>query len=184
MFLPVIYVNGGTPVDWWGVARAAISTRGSLISQFFWLVATYFFNMLTTVLLSQSTWPEEIGWWLIWSLACIPRSFHTSCMISAVKWVLRSELTLKGSPNLEKMWFINRQAVVSAVSLGAGRHSIHFVNSQTRMRKYLLPPFWPWQGSYSVYLEVRPWEGHSFSFAVVLGGLDLPVGTGNTTGIL
>ncbi len=47
-----------------------------------------------------------------------------------MKWVPRSELTLKGSPNLEKMWFINRQAVVSAVSLGAGRHSIHFVNSQ------------------------------------------------------
>ncbi len=53
--------------------------------------------------------------------------------------VPRSELTLKGSPNLEKMWFINRQAVVSAVSLGAGRHSIHFVNSQTTVRKYLLP---------------------------------------------
>ncbi len=60
-------------------------------------------------------------------------------MMSAVKWVPRSELTLKGSPNLEKMWFINRQAVVSAVSLGAGRHSIHFVNSQTTVRKYLLP---------------------------------------------
>ncbi len=49
-----------------------------------------------------------------------------------------SELTLKGSPNLEKMGFINRQAVVSAVSLGAGRHSIHFVNLQTTVRKYLL----------------------------------------------
>ncbi len=60
-------------------------------------------------------------------------------MMSAVKWVPRSELPLKGSPNLEKMWFINRQAVVSAVSLGAGRHSIHFVNSQTTVRKYLLP---------------------------------------------
>ncbi len=85
-------------------------------------------------------------------------------MTSVVKWVPRSELTLKGSPNLtftftfshladafiqsdlqlgtlhlEKMWFINRQAVVSAVSLGAGRHSIHFVNSQTTVRKYLLP---------------------------------------------
>ncbi len=60
-------------------------------------------------------------------------------MISAVKWVPRSELTLKGSPNLEKIWFINRQAVVSAVSLGAGRHSIHFVNSQITVRKYLLP---------------------------------------------
>ncbi len=68
-----------------------------------------------------------------------PRSFHTSCMILAVKWVPRSELTLKGSPNLEKMWFINSQSVVSAVSLGAGRHSIHFVNSQTTVRKYLLP---------------------------------------------
>ncbi len=60
-------------------------------------------------------------------------------MISAVKWVPRSELTLKGSPHLEKMWFINRQTVVSAVSLGAGRHSIQFVNSQTTVRKYLLP---------------------------------------------
>ncbi len=59
--------------------------------------------------------------------------------VGGVKWVPRSELTLKGSPNLEKMWFINRQAVVSAVSLGAGRHSIHFVNSQTTVRKYLLP---------------------------------------------
>ncbi len=59
-------------------------------------------------------------------------------MISAVKWVPRSELTLKGSQNLEKMWFINRQAVVSAVSLGAGSHSIHIVNSQTTVRKYLL----------------------------------------------
>ncbi len=60
-------------------------------------------------------------------------------MTSAVKWVPQSELTLKGSPNLEKMWFIKRQAVLSAVSLGAGRHSIHFVNSQTTVRKYLLP---------------------------------------------
>ncbi len=77
--------------------------------------------------------------WLIWSLACIPSSFHTYSMISAVKWVPRSELTLKGSPNLQKMWFINRQAVVSAVSLRAGRHSIHFVNSQTTVSKYLLP---------------------------------------------
>ncbi len=56
-------------------------------------------------------------------------------MISVVKWVPRSELTLEGS----LMWFINRHAVVSAVSLGAGRHSIHFVNSQTKVRKYLLP---------------------------------------------
>ncbi len=48
-------------------------------------------------------------------------------MISAVKWVPRSELNFKCSPNLEKMWFINRKAVVSAVSLGAGRHfySLH-----------------------------------------------------------
>ncbi len=60
-------------------------------------------------------------------------------MTSAVKWVPRSELTLQGSPNLEKMWFINRQAVVSAVSLGAGRRSIHFVNSETTVRKYLIP---------------------------------------------
>ncbi len=60
-------------------------------------------------------------------------------MTSAVKWVPRSELTLKGSPNLEKMWFINRQAVVPAVSLGAGRHSIHFMSSQTMVRMYLLP---------------------------------------------
>ncbi len=60
-------------------------------------------------------------------------------MISAVKWVPWSELTLKGSLNLEKMWFINRQAVVSVVLLGAGRHSIHFVNSQTTKRKYLSP---------------------------------------------
>ncbi len=161
MFLPVINVNGGTPVDWWGVARAAISTRGSLISQSFWLVATYYFNMLTTVLLARSTWPEEIEWWLIWSLACIPRSFHTSCMISAVKWVPRSELTLKGSPHLEKMWFINRQAVVSAVSLGAGRHSplCEFANHGEEV---FITPCWPWQGSYPVYLEVRPWKGHSF----------------------
>ncbi len=59
-------------------------------------------------------------------------------MISAVKWVPWSELTLNGNPNLEKMWFVNRQAIVSAVSLGAGRHSIHFVNSQTTVRKYML----------------------------------------------
>ncbi len=78
-------------------------------------------------------------WWLISNLACIPKSFHTSCMTSAVKWVPQSELTLKGSPTLEKMWFINRKAVVSVVSLGAGRHFIHFVNSQTTVRKYLLP---------------------------------------------
>ncbi len=60
-------------------------------------------------------------------------------MNSVVKWVPRSELTLKGCPNHEKMWSINRQNVVSAVSLGAWRHSIHFVNSQTTVRKYLLP---------------------------------------------
>ncbi len=60
-------------------------------------------------------------------------------MILAVKWVPWSELTLKGSLYLEKMWFINRQAVVSAVLLGAGRHYIHFVNSQTMVRKYFLP---------------------------------------------
>ncbi len=95
--------------------------------------------MLTTVLLARSTWPEEIEWWLIWSLACITRSVQTSCMTSAVKWVPQAELTLKVSPNLETIWFINRQAVVSAVSLRAGRHSIHFVNSQTTLRKYLLP---------------------------------------------
>ncbi len=69
----------------------------------------------------------------------VPLCFHTSCMISVVKWVPRSELTLKGSPNLEKMWFINRQAFVSSVSPGAGRHSIHFVNSLSTVRKYLLP---------------------------------------------
>ncbi len=68
----------------------------------------------------------------------MPRSFHTSCIISAVKWVPRSELTLKGSPNLEKIWFIT-EAVVSAVSLGAGRHSIHFVNSHTTVRKFVAP---------------------------------------------
>ncbi len=72
-------------------------------------------------------------------LGLYTQEFHTSCMTSAVKWVPRSELTLKGSPNLEKMWFNNRQAVVSAVSLGAGKHSLHFMNSQTTVRKYLLP---------------------------------------------
>lgn len=30
----------------------------------------------------------------------------------AVKCVPQSEFTLDGSPNLEKIWFINRQAVV------------------------------------------------------------------------
>ncbi len=60
-------------------------------------------------------------------------------MISVVKWVPWSELTLKGCLNLEKMLLINRQAVVSAVSLGGGRHSFHFVNSQIMVRKYLLP---------------------------------------------
>ncbi len=58
-------------------------------------------------------------------------------MTSAVKWVPRSEFTLKGSPNLEKMWFIYRHAVISVVSLSAGRHYIHFVNSQTTVMKYL-----------------------------------------------
>ncbi len=173
MFLPVINVNGGTPVDWWGVARAAISTRGSLISQYFWLVATYFFNMLITVLLARSTWTEEIGWWLIWSLACIPRSLHTYCMISAVKWGTRSEL----------LWFINRQAVISAVSLGAGRHSIHFVNSQTTWGSICYPVLTV--AGVLPSLFGGPTMGRSFlSFAVVHGGLDLPVGTGNTPGIL
>ncbi len=49
----------------------------------------------------------------------MPRSFHTSCIISAVKWVPRSELTLKGSPNLEKIWFNNRQAVVFCCIVGS-----------------------------------------------------------------
>ncbi len=60
-------------------------------------------------------------------------------MTSAVKWDPRSELTLKDSPNLEKMWFVNGQDVVSAVSLGAEGHSLYFVNSQTTLRRYLLP---------------------------------------------
>lgn len=62
-------------------------------------------------------------------------------MTSVVKWVPRSELNLKGSLNLEKLWFIKRQAVISVVSLGAGRHSSHFVNLQTMVRKYLLGGF-------------------------------------------
>ncbi len=53
-----------------------------------------------------------------------------------MKWVSSAR---KGSPNLEKIWLINKHAVVSAVSLGAGRHFIHFANSQTMVRKYLLP---------------------------------------------
>ncbi len=92
-------------------------------------------------------------------------------MILAVKWVPRSELTLKGSLNLEKMWFINRQAV-SVVSLGAERHSIHFVNSQTTVRKYLLPVFT--MAGVLPSLFGYPTMGRSFlSFAVVLSGLDL-----------
>ncbi len=134
--------------------------------------------MLTTVLLARSTWPEEIGWWLIWSLACIPRSFHTSCMILVVKWVPRSELTLKGSPNLEKMWFINRL--------------YHWELGGILSTLWIRRPRW---GSicYPVLtvagvlpsLFGDPTTGRSFlSFAVGLGGLDLPVGTGNTPGIL
>ncbi len=93
----------------------------------------------------------------------MPRSFHTSCIISAVKWVPRSELTLKGSPNLEKIWFNNRQAVVSAVSLGAGRHSIHFVNSQTNGEEVFVAPASTVVGVLpSLFGGVRPWEDHSF----------------------
>ncbi len=103
--------------------------------------------------------------------------------MSAVKWVPRSELTLKGSPNLEKMWFINRQAVVSAVSLGAGRHSIYFVNSQTTVRKYLLPRADRGRGpTQSIW---RSDQGKVIPFLCSgLGGLGLPVETGNTPGIL
>ncbi len=98
-------------------------------------------------------------------------------MTLAVKWVPRTALTLKGSPNLEKMWFIDKQAVVSAVSLGAGRHSIHFVYSQTTARKYLLPRVDRGRGpTQSIW---RSDHGSFLSFAVVLGGLNLPVGTGN-----
>ncbi len=82
------------------------------------------------------------------------------------------------------MWFINSQAVVSSVSLGAGRHSIHFVNLQTMVRKYLLPCVDRGRGL--VYLE-SIWRsmGRSFlSFVVLLGGLDFPAETGNTPGIL
>ncbi len=102
-------------------------------------------------------------------------------MISAVKWVSWSELTLKGSPNFEKIWFINRQAVVFAVSLGAGRHSIHFLNLQTMVRKYLLPRVDHGRGpTQSIW---RSDHGKLIlSFAVVLGGLDLLVGTGSTPG--
>ncbi len=139
MFLPVISVNGGTPVDWWGVVRAAVSTRGSLISQSFLLADTYFFNMLTTVRLACSTWPEEIGW-------CLYGAWPVYLGVSTLPaWLWRwsgflgQSWPLKIVRNLEEMWFINRQAVVSAISLGAGRHSIHFVNSQTTVRKYLLP---------------------------------------------
>ncbi len=101
----------------------------------------------------------------------VPLCFHTSCMISVVKWVPRSELTLKGSPNLEKMWFINRQAFVSSVSPGAGRHSICYpVLTVARVLESLF-------GGPTM-------ERSFFSFAVVLVGLDLPVVTGNTPGFL
>ncbi len=81
------------------------------------------------------------------------------------------------------MWFINRQAVVSAVSLGAGRHSIHFVNSQTTVRNYLLPRVD--RGRDPTQSIWRSNHGKDIlSFALVLGGLDLPVGTGNIPGIL
>lgn len=48
---------------------------------------------------------------LMWSWACAPRGFHTSLIISAVKWVPQSELTLSGSSNLAKMWIMCRGAV-------------------------------------------------------------------------
>ncbi len=101
-----------------------------------------------------------------------------------VKCVPRSELTLKGSPNLEKMWFINRQAAVSAVSLGAGRDSIHFVNSQTTVRKYLLPRVDHGRGPTQSIWRSQTMGRTFLSFAVVLGSLDLPVGTGHRPGIL
>ncbi len=113
--------------------------------------------------------PKEIGWWLIWSLGLYPRSFHTPCMILAVKWVPWSELTLKGSLYLEKMWFINRQAVVSAVLLGAGRHYIHFVNSQTMVRKYFLPRVDRGRGPTQsiIYPVLLAWVFHMFPCALV-----------------
>ncbi len=104
-------------------------------------------------------------------------------MILAVKWVLRSELTLKGSLYLEKIWFINRQAVISTVSLGAGRQSIHFVNLQTTVRNICYPVLTVEGVLRSLFGGTT--MGRSFlSFAVVLGGVNLPVGTGNTPGIL
>ncbi len=136
MLLPVINVNKGTLVDWCGVARAAISTRGSLIS------------LIDRHVLLQHADHVPVGPFNLthgnWVMAYMELGLYTQEFPHFLhdfssEVGLRSELTLKCSPNLEKMWFINRQAVVSAVSLGAGRHFIHFMNSQTTVRKYLLP---------------------------------------------
>ena len=117
----------------------AIKAKGSLTSQSLWLLATNFLSMLTTVLFARSTWPDDWGWWLMWNVAFTPNASHTSCMTWAVKCVPLSESTLAGRPKREKTWFMRRQAVVSAVSFGAGRRSTHFVKAQVTVRKYLFP---------------------------------------------
>ena len=60
-------------------------------------------------------------------------------MTSAVKCVPLSELIRVGRPYLEKTWFISKQAVVWAVSFGAGRHPTRLVNAQVTVRKCLFP---------------------------------------------
>ncbi len=108
--------------------------------------------MLTTVLLARVPLDrKKLGDGLCGVWPVCPGVSIRLAIISAVKWVSAVRVTLKGSPNLEKIWFNNRQAVVSAVSLGAGRHSIHFVNSQITVRKYLLPRVDRGRGSYPVY---------------------------------
>ena len=60
-------------------------------------------------------------------------------MTPAVKWVPLSESMDNGRPQRLMTWFISKRAVVSAVSLGAGKHSTHLVNAQVTVRRYLLP---------------------------------------------
>ncbi len=111
MFLPVINVNGGTPVDWWGVARAGhqyqrkfdipiLLIGGHILLQH----ADHCF--IGPFNLTRGNWVMAYM-----ELACTPRSFHTSCMMSAVKWVPRSELALKASKSWKDV-VLNRQAVV------------------------------------------------------------------------
>ena len=146
---------------WWGVDLMAINTKGSFTSQSLPLAFTYFLSMPTMVWLARSTCPDDWGWLATWNFASTPSISHKAVITVAVKWVPRSESMDKGRPQQLKTWLTSKMAVVSAVTLGAGRHSTHLVKAELMVRRYFLPLEDFVDGADPVHFEVGPGKGDS-----------------------